>query len=101
MTKKVKGMIHTTVFKDAVEVRGVNKETIIQRLEPKVKNGAPNLIRVKSLTANTGKKPGVRHNLSYNGKVKYSAMGLSDEAVIELYMALNHYIKNIINNQIK
>jgi hypothetical protein len=62
---------------------------------------AKNVIFLKSLTAESGLKPGVKHKLSKNKKLKISSIGLTDEALIELYMGMSHYIEKFINNQTK
>jgi hypothetical protein len=101
MARKVKGMVYTTIYPDAVSIRGLNRDTAVVKREVTKKFEAPNLIFIKALTANVGNKPGVRHELTKNKKIKVSTIGLSDEGLVELYMALTHYIKNNINNQIK
>jgi hypothetical protein len=101
MAKKDKNSIYSAIYSDAVTIRGLNRKIEVIRVEPKGKFYAPNVIRIKALTSEVGEKPGVKHNLSKNKKIKYTGMGLSDEALIELYMGLSHYIKTIINNQTK
>ncbi len=101
MAKKEKDTICSAIHPNGVIIRSYNREISILRHESKERFAAPNVIFVKALTANAGKDPGVKHNLSNNEKIKYSALGLSDEALIELYMGLSHYVKNIINNQTK
>jgi hypothetical protein len=48
----------------------------------------------KTLTSIVTKEPGVGHALSDNEKIKYSFVGLSDEAIKDLYAALHHYIQD-------
>lgn len=101
MARKVKGMVYTTIYPDAVTIRGLNRNTAVVRREVTKEFEAPNVIFLKALTSNVGKKAGVRHELSPNKKIKVSTMGLSDDALVELYMALGNYLKSNINNQIK
>ena len=35
-------------------------------------------------------------NNSENEKIKYSLVGLSDEAIKELYACIHHYLKNVL-----
>jgi hypothetical protein len=101
MAKKEKNSVYTEIYKDAVTIRGVNRNIQIIKVKPKGEFYAPNVIHIKALAAEAGTKPGVKHSLSKNKKIKYSGMGLSDQALIELYMGLGHYVKRIINNQTK
>lgn len=97
MAKKEKNNVYTTIFPNAVTVRGHNKHTAVVRVIPKTAIAAPNVIFIKSLTAITGPKAGVRHKLSKNKRIKYTHIGLSNEAIIELHHGLGQYIENIIN----
>lgn len=100
---KEKNTIVTSVYLDAVKMRGLNRVITIVKMDPPedVPFAAKNVIFLKSLTAESGVKPGVRHELSKNKKVKISSMGLTDDAVLELYVGLSHYIEKFINNQTK
>ncbi len=55
-----------------------------------------NVTYTTSLTCETGKEDGAITKLSKNEQVKYSLVGLSDEAIKELYACLHHYLKNVL-----
>jgi len=86
-----------TVYKDAVVVRGENNQVVVkqQKHDDKKKFIANHVIHLKSLTKEAGHNPGVRTEISQNGKVKFTHIGLSDKAIVELYIALGHYIKEV------
>lgn len=92
-------------FANSTEYRTKNRRfTIIKPVKSKddltlMEN--QNLIHIKAMVSDVGPKPGVRHNLTHNGKVKESLIGLSDQAMFELYIALNEYYKNQYKLNIK
>ena len=90
-----KNKVKITVYPDAVKVKGKNKMVAVVKKEPKDPLHAANVIFMKSLVAETGPEPGVKSELSKNGKVKHSWIGLSDEAIRELYACLHHYLGNV------
>jgi hypothetical protein len=96
MARKVK----TTVYLNAVNVRGENREIgVFKRKEEDITEESPaeNVIHFKALISDVGPGEGARTEFSENGKIKYSYVGLTNDAVIELYMALHYYItKEII-----
>ena len=89
--------VKVRIFKDAIAVRGTNRQTVVTKQERKSQFAAHNVVHLKSLVAESGPDAGVIYELSDNNKIKYSHIGLSDEAIVELYVTLGHYIKNVIN----
>lgn len=81
------------VYPNAVLVRSHNKAIAIERRKPKNQHDSKNVIFLKSLTADTTKNPGVIHELSKNEKIKYSTLGLSDDAIVALYHCLGEYLE--------
>jgi hypothetical protein len=69
-----------------LEVKDITKES-----------PAENVIHFKALVSDVGPGEGAKTEFSENGKIKYSYVGLTNDAVIELYVSLHHYItKSII-----
>lgn len=99
MAKKERGTIKSSIFSDAVEVRGLNRETSVVKRTVEKEFDPANTIHICALTANVGEGPGAISHLSKNKKVKYTTIGLSDEGLLELFLAIGHYLKEI-NKQI-
>ena len=78
-------------YKDAFTIKAKNRRFAVVK---KCKNR--NMIYITSLTSETGKEDGAITKLSENEKIKYSLVGLSDEAIKELYACLHHYLKNVL-----
>lgn len=55
-----------------------------------------NVLHVKGLTSLVGSEPAVKSFLSEEGLIKNSLMGFSDEAILDLYLALNQYIEEVL-----
>lgn len=55
-----------------------------------------NLIHIKGLTSLVGVESGVRSFISEDGLVKNSQMCMSDEAILDLYVALSHYAEEVL-----
>ncbi len=53
-----------------------------------------NLIHIKSMVSEVGAEPGVIHKLTHNGKCKESIIGLSDQALFDLWRTLGMYFEN-------
>jgi hypothetical protein len=83
------------VCSTATALKASNRRFLIIRKEKDDKT--INMIHIKSLTAETGEELGAGSHLSINKKVKYSSIGLTDDAAKELYVCLHHYLKNSIN----
>ena len=81
-------------YKDAFTVKAKNRRFEMVKKEVNGKNR--NMIHITSLTSETGKEDGAITKLSDNEKIKYSLVGLSDEAIKELYVCLHHYLKNVL-----
>lgn len=81
-------------YKDAFTIKAKNRRFAIVKKEVGGKNR--NMIYITSLTSETGKEDGAITKLSENKKIKYSLVGLSDEAIRELYYCLHHYLKNVL-----
>lgn len=92
-------------FANSTEYRTKNRRfTIIKPVKSKddltlMEN--QNLIHIKAMVSDVGPKPGVIHKLTHNNKVKESIIGLSDQAMFELYVGLNEYYKNQVNLRIQ
>lgn len=82
------------IYKNAVLVKSKNKRLVVQKVN--VEGGNQNTICFKSLTSETGADPGALHDLSSNQKVKYTKIGLSDQAILDLYAALEDYVKYVL-----
>lgn len=80
-------------YKDAFTVKAKNRRFAIIKKE--VDGINRNMIYITSLVSETGKIDGVITKFSDNDKVKYSLIGLSDEAIRELYTCMHHYLKNV------
>ncbi len=93
-TKKV------SIHPEGVFVKGNNRRIAIIK-KTGTKDKAKNIIIMKALTAELTEHPGVRHELSDNKKIKYSFVGLTDEAVMDLHIALGEYLfnKHLVFNQ--
>ena len=81
-------------YKDAFMIKAKNRRFAVVKKEVDGKNR--NMIYITSLTSETGKEDGAITKLSENEKIKYSLVGLSDEAIQELYACLHHYLKNVL-----
>ena len=80
-----------TTYPNGLQLKAKNKRFVIFKVE---ENGKSiNRIEVKSLTKETGAEIGAISFISKNSKVKYSAIGFSDEALMELYCCLDSYLK--------
>lgn len=90
----MKQFIKLKKYNDAFTVKGKNRRFAVIKKEIDGKNR--NMIHITSLTSETGKEDGAVSMLSENEKIKYSLVGLSDEAIKELYACLHHYIKNVL-----
>jgi len=101
MGKRSKDLVTTSIYLDAVKIKGHNREIAIAKMETKKEFDSPNVIFFKALTSEVGPNAGVTSIVDDNGKIKYSTVGLSNEAIVELYMGLSHYIEKFINNQTK
>ena len=78
-------------YKDAFTIKAKNRRFAVVK---KGKNR--NMIYITSLTSETGKEDGAITKISENEKIKYSLVGLSDEAIKELYACLHNYLKNVL-----
>ena len=81
-------------YKDAFTIKAKNRRFAVVKKEVDGKNR--NMIYITSLTSETGKEDGAITKLSENEKIKYSLVGLSDEAIKELYACLHYYLKNVL-----
>jgi len=81
-------------YKNGLKLKTKNKRFAIYKVEKEGKT--INKIEVKSLTKETGEGLGAISHISENGKIKYSAIGFKDEALVELYYSLGHYLKNVL-----
>lgn len=85
-----------TVYKNAIEVKMNNRRLTISNV-----GNDKNSIVFKALTKHTGKEAGIYSKLSENEKIKFSKIGLSDDAIIVLYHALGEYLNNKIMESLK
>jgi hypothetical protein len=81
-------------YKDSFTIKAKNRRFAVVKKEVDGKNR--NMIYITSLTSETGKEDGVIAKLSENEKIKYSLVGLSDEAIKELYTCIHYYLKNVL-----
>ena len=79
-------------WKNGTIVRSHNRRTEIIETKAEIEFHAANIIRLTSLTANTGPLPGMSCNVTDNGKIKVTSLGLSDKGLVDLYMALKIYL---------
>lgn len=101
MAKKEKNTVQINKHPNAITVRGENREiSIIKQKPSKNKFATKNLLVIKSLTKETGYNMGVSGELSENGKIKTSFIGLSLDALIELYACIGHYLNGVSDNSI-
>jgi hypothetical protein len=66
-------------YEDAFTIKAKNRRFAVVKKEFDGKNR--NMIYITSLTSETGKEDGVISKLSKNEKIKYSLIGLTDEAI--------------------
>lgn len=88
-----------SLYANGIVLKSHNRRITIQKhnFEKFELDGAA--IQIKSLTKDTSDKKGAVSVLSKNKKVKYSFIGLSDEAVLELHAALSYHIKQIMKKE--
>lgn len=55
-----------------------------------------NVLHFKAPTSKVGVEPAVGSFLSEDGLVKNSIIGLSDEAILDLALALNEYVQEVL-----
>lgn len=82
--------INITEHTNGVIVKSDNKRISVV----KAKEGV-HIIEFKSLTIDTGEALGSISKLSKNKKLKFTALGLTDEGLLDLYVALREYVKII------
>jgi len=83
-----------TTHPDGVQLKSKNKRFAIYKIEKEGK--IIHKIEVKSLTKENGKEIGAISFISKNGKIKYSGIGFKEEALVELFYTLRHYLNNIL-----
>jgi len=83
-----------TTYPNAVQLKSKNKRFAIFKTEKEGKT--IHKIEVKSLTKESGEGIGAISFVSENGKIKYSGIGFKEEALVELYYSLGHYLKNVL-----
>ena len=80
------------VHNNGVIVRSKNRRTTIVETKPDIEFHAANIITFEALTANSGPLPGARSDVTTNGKIKVTSLGLSDQGIVDLYIALKTYL---------
>lgn len=55
-----------------------------------------NLLHFKAPTSKVGTGKGVKHFLSEDGLIKNSMLGISDEAILDLTLALTQYVQEVL-----
>lgn len=88
---------HMRRYPNAVSFRNTNRLVVVEYRQGKgeYEGKEVNAIQFKALTSEVGPEHGVSHGLSKNGKIKYSELRLSDDALVELYISIGAYLKNI------
>jgi hypothetical protein len=81
-------------YNNACTIKAKNRRFAVVKKE--IDGNSRNMIYITSLTSETGKEDGVITKLSKNEKIKYTLLGLSDEAIKELYTCLHHYLRNVL-----
>lgn len=88
--------IKVTSYKNDSQVKNINRRT--QVVKPVDKNGEitrnKNVIYIKAMVSEVGSEPGVSSGLFCKDKIKHTRINLTDEALFDLYLALNNHYKN-------
>lgn len=84
------------IYENAIGIKANNRRINVVSRKSMDDNIDGIEIQIQSLTRDTTNKKGVKSFISDNGKVKYSFMGLSNDAAIELCVALSYYIKQVM-----
>lgn len=56
-----------------------------------------NVIHIKGLTSLVGKQQASAHYLSEDDLIKHTILGMTDDGIIELSLALNYYVIEVLN----
>jgi hypothetical protein len=91
-------------MKLTTHLNGVTSKTKNKRIaifEKKVDDKTIHCIEVKSLTKDSGSEIGAISLISKNGKIKFSAIGFKEEALMELHYCLSQYLINKRKHEIK
>ena len=56
-----------------------------------------NVIHIKGLTSLVGKQQASAHYLSEDDLIKHTILGMTDDGILELSLALNYYVIEVLN----
>jgi hypothetical protein len=93
-------------YKNAVITRGHNRRTSIytktnrDKVEKEEDIIDSNEMQFVALTSEVTDGPGVDYGLHCKGKIKVSHVRLSDDAILELYISLHHYLKDVLKVEV-
>ena len=80
-------------YLDGLVVSSHNRRTSIVKTNADIQFHASNIIKFKALTTEVGPLAGARSDVTANGKIKITSLGLSDQGLVDLYFALKVYLK--------
>lgn len=94
-----------TTYKNAVRMKGDNIRTSVflkkGKIDENFQEDTYHEVNIKSLTRETGVGPGADCWITENDKLKLTRVRLSDKGVIDLYVALHHYVNDVLMKNIK